>query len=938
MKKMFLTCCCLVGSMGLFAQTTACMSQPIPADTSVVVGKLPNGLTYYIKHNSYIPNRAAFHIAQKVGSIQEETNQRGLAHFLEHMAFNGTKHFPDKALINYLETIGVKMGTNLNAYTSVDETVYMITDVPTQRTSTVDSCLLILRDWSDGILLEAEAIDKERGVIEEEWRSRNSSYDRQIEQILPDMYGKDKYADCMPIGNIDVIRNFSHQTLRDYYHTWYRPDLQGIVVVGDIDVKRTEQKIKELFASAKVPDGAPARVYYPVSDYTQPVIAFTKDKEMPYVILTLLQRIPDLSPNVKQTVEGMHQSFIRFATTHMFAERLNQLVKQPNSPFGHADVYQGDFFLSQTEKSFEISAVASPDKINQAIQLLLTERRRMYQHGFTQTELDRAKAAYLASLEQDYKNRNQRKNDVYVQQCISHFLENEPLSPDDWDYKQWKVVVEQATLQQMNDWLTTHHPTNWLLWLAGTEDTQFPTKEAVLQQMAAIDSLTLEPYVEETMADALIAPQDLPTKGSIVKKQSLKNGVTQYTLSNGVKVQVKPATFKEDLVELKAMSRGGLMQLPAADVIDGRFATDLVYEAGMGPFSSTQFDKFMADKNAEIYQTIYAETEQIKGISSVKDLETLFQLVYLSFTQVKTDTLAFQAYSQRMQVFMQQLKNDPFTAFQDSVNLALYQAHPIKKRLTVADVQQLDYAKALHIYQQRFANAADFSFGVVGNVDLDAIEPLLEQYVATLPTQKDREKLAHPILAISGKKIMHFTTDMVQPKTTVYISNYKTGAVSSKQTLVYNLLDAVLDMVYTESVREEQGGTYGVSTTVSVNQLPKPAVYMAIHFETDSAKVATLLPIIYDELGKIATKGPKAEHLQKAKEYAKKTYIDQQINNGYWLNRLVDTQFYGYDSQANYLRDLEKIRAKDIQKAAKTLLNSPNLKEVVQVGVTQSPI
>ena len=925
LKRMLLALCCLVGSMSLYAT--------IPQDTTVVVGKLPNGLTYYIKHNSYIPNRAAFHIAQKVGSIQEQPEQRGLAHFLEHMAFNGTKHFPDKALINYLETIGVKFGANLNAYTSVDETVYMITDVPTDRTSTVDSCLFILRDWSDGILLESEAIDKERGVIEEEWRSRDNAMMRQIEQILPEIYGNDKYADCMPIGNIDVIRNFDHKTIRDYYHTWYRPDLQGIVVVGDIDVKRTEQKIKELFASAKVPEGAPERIYYPVSDYTQPVIAFTKDKEMPYVILTLSQRIPDLSPNVKQTVEGMHQSFIRFATTHMFAERLDQLVKQPDSPFGYVSVYQGDFFLSKAEKSFEISAVASPDKINQAIQQLLTERRRMYQHGFTQVELDRAKAAYLANLEQDYKNRNQRKNDEYVQQSISHFLENEPLSPDDWDYKQWKVVVEQATLQQMNDWLTTHHPTNWFLWLAGTEDTQFSTKEAVLQQMAAIDAMSLEPYAEEAMADALIAPQDLPTKGSIVKKQSLKNGVTQYTLSNGVKVQVKPATFKEDLVELKAMSRGGLMQLPAADVIDGRYATDLAEEAGMGPFSSTQFDKFMADKNAEIYRTIYAETEQIKGISSVKDLETLFQLVYLSFTQVKTDTLAFQAYSQRLQVFLKEVEKDPLTALTDSVNMALYQAHPIKKRLTVADVEQLDYAKALHIYQQRFANAADFSFAVVGNVDLDTIEPLLEQYVATLPAQKDREKLTHPILAISGKKTVHFTTDMVQPKTTVYICNYKAGAVSSKQTLVYKLLDAVLDMVYTESVREEQGGTYGVSTTVSVNQLPKPAVYMAIQFQTDSAKVATLLPIIYDELGKIAAQGPKAEHLQKVKEYAKKTYIDQQINNGYWLDRLVDTQFYGKDPQATYLKNLESITLADIQKAAQTLMRAKNPKQIIQVGV-----
>lgn len=932
---MLLACCCLVGSIGLFAQSIVHIQHPIPIDTSVVKGVLPNGLTYYIKHNNYIPNRAAFHIAQKVGSIQEQPEQRGLAHFLEHMAFNGTTHFPDKALINYLETIGVKFGANLNAYTSVDETVYMITDVPTDRTSTVDSCLLILRDWSDGILLESEAIDKERGVIEEEWRSRDNAVMRQIEQILPDMYGNDKYSDCMPIGNIDVIRNFSHQTIRDYYHTWYRPDLQGIVVVGDIDVKRTEQKIKELFASAKVPEGAPRRVYYPVSDYTQPVIAFTKDKEMPYVMLTLSQRIPDLSFAVKQSVKGMRQSFIRFATTRMLSERLKQLVKQPNSPLGYAGVYQGDFFVSKTEKSFEIGAVASPDKINQAIQLLLTERRRMYQHGFTQAELDRAKAAFLANLEQNYKNRNQRKNDVYVQQCIQNFLEKHPIAPDDWNYNTWQKVVEEATLAQMNDWLTTHHPTNWLLWLAGTEDTQFPTKEAVLQQMAAIDAMSLEPYAEETLADALIAPQDLPAKGSIVTKQTLKDGVTQYTLSNGVEVQVKPTTFKEDQVVLKGMSRGGLMQLPITDVINGRYATNLADEGGMGPFSSTQFDKFMADKKAEIYRTIYSETEQIYGESSVADLETLLQMFYLSFTQVKTDTLAIQTYLQRTKVFLQNEEKNPLTALVDSVNSTLFNAHPIKKRLTVADVNQVDYAKALQIYQQRFANAADFSFAVVGNVNLEAIEPLLEQYVATLPAQQEREKLNHPILAQPGQKDVNFTTAMVQPKTTVYVCNFKQGEVSSKQTLVYKLLNAILDMVYDETVREEQGGTYGVSTNISVNQLPIPAVYMDIQFQTDSTKVATLLPIIYDEWGKIATKGPKAEHLQKAKEYAKKTYIDQQINNGYWLDRLVDTQFYGYDSQASYLSDLEKITAKDIQKAAKTLLNSPNLKEVVQVGVTQ---
>jgi zinc protease len=360
-----------------------------------------------------------------------------------------------------------------------------------------------------------------------------------------------------------------------------------------------------------------------------------------------------------------------------------------------------------------------------------------------------------------------------------------------------------------------------------------------------------------------------------------------------------------------------------------------VSEAGIGPFSSAQFDKFMVDKKAEINCTIDDDAEQITGMSSVVDLETLFQLLYLSFTQVKTDTLAFQAYVQRMQMLMQSEENNPITALLDSACMAMYQAHPIKKRLTADDIKQLDYAKALQIYQQRFANAADFSFAVVGNVSLQVIEPLLEQYVASLPTQKGREKLTCPILATPGKKTVHFTTTMVHPVTTFYACNHIKGHFSNKQTLAYKLLSDILDIVYTEKLREEQGGTYSVSADIAVKQLPQPAVYMTILFRTDSAKIANLTPIVYDELAKIAAQGPRAEDLQKVKEHAKKVYADQQIANGYWLNRLVDTQFYGYDSQASYLSDLEKITAKDIQKAAKILFSSPNLKEVVQVGVSK---
>ena len=942
MKRFFCVLCCLIGSASLFAWSPKATVLPaIPNDTTVRIGQLPNGLTYYIKHNAYVPNRASFHIVQKVGSILEQPEQRGLAHFLEHMAFNGTRHFPDKELINYLEKIGVKFGANLNAYTSVDETVYMISDVPTQRVATVDSCLLILRDWSDGILLEEKAIDQERGVIEEEWRSRDNAIMRQLEQILPQLYGNDKYADCMPIGSIDVIRNFSYDAIRSYYKLWYRPDLQGIVVVGDIDVDATEQKIKTIFADAKVSKDAPQRIYYGVSDYQQPLIVSTNDKEMPYELVALSQKIPAISPEMKRSQRGMKQQLIRLLVVQMCDDRLSEIVRQPNPPFANASVQYTDFFVSQSVKSIEFDIIASSQQIPTAIQSLLQERERMYRYGFTQTELDRAKATFLTNLEQSYNNRNKRKNDVYVQQCINHFVQEQPIIPDEWGYKTWKQVVAGTSLKEVNEWLSTHDANNWVLWMAGSEDTVFPTSDSIMKQLEQIAAAEIEPYKDAQLATALIDAEDMPVKGKIIGKKQLKEGVVQYKLSNGVIVQVKPTTFKEDEIILKAMSKGGLSMLSMQDVISGRWATDLAFEGGIGPFSYIELDKFMADKKVDLKFSIAPFFEHLSGISSVKDIETLFQLLYLSFTEVKTDTLAFQTFVDRAQVFYQNLENDPTIEFVDAVDSVLYQNNPMIRRIALHDVKHIDYDKALQIYRQRFANAADFTFSMVGNINIEVLEPLLEQYVASLPTTKVREDVKRkPSLAVPENRALRFTTAMQQPKTSVLVYNRCVQKLSSKQYVVYQLLEAILGMVYTETVREEQGGTYGVSARINMSELPQSSVALGIQFETDSAKVDKLLPIIYAEWEKLSTQGPTSVHLQKAKEYAKKAYIDQQITNTYWANRLLNAQLYGRNVQAayrydvkNYLNCLEHISAKDIQRAAKTLFNSPNLKEVIQVGV-----
>lgn len=935
MKKYLLAAFLLVSSMSVCAQTLGASLYPlIPNDTTVLMGELPNGLTYYIKHNDYVPNRAAFHIAQKVGSIQEKPEQRGLAHFLEHMAFNGTRHYPGKNLIHYLETIGVKFGANLNAYTSVDETVYMITDVPTQRTTTIDSCLLILRDWSDGILLEGQAIDDERGVIEEEWRSRNSAFMRMLEAVSPQMYGTDKYADCMPIGNIEVIRNFQHDVIRDYYKTWYRPDLQGIVVVGDVDVKRTEQKIRELFADAKVPANAPKRVYYPVTPYDSIQIITSTDKEMTSGNIFLSQKIDPILPEMKQSVKGMQQTFIQEMATWMLQNRFSEILKAPNPPFAGANAYITTLFLSDKQPVFEISINAASNQLNKALTALLTERERMYRHGFTQAEYQRAKAIFLSQQEQQYNNRNQQNNRHYVQQCIHHFLDKDPIVPVEWGYTTWQQIAQTTSVQQINDWLSTHNPNNSLLWLLGDTTAVFPAADTIRAQMAQLKTDSIAPYANLALPSQLIPEQKMPAKGTIVKKRLLDNDVTAYTLSNGVRVLVKPTTFKEDEVTLFAKSQGGLSMVPKEQAMSARMATELVEVGGVGDFSAIQLEQYLAGKNVYTYTHLGQYVESFGGSSSKKDIETLFQLLYLTLNQPKQDTLAFQTYKTRYAAVLQSQDNSPMAAFQDTINATLNHQHPYISRFTLANLQQVDYQQAMQIFKERFANIADFSIALVGNVDVETIEPLLEQYIATLPASKKRESVAQkPLLEVPGQKTVRFTQPMQQPVTNVLIANGSKQCLNQRKEIAYNMLEAILDMVYVETVREEEGGTYGVGVRILAEKLPQSNAQLVISFQTDSAKVDRLLPIIYAELKKIAQEGPQASHLQKAKEYAQKAYTDRQILNSYWISRLTNTDMYGKDTEATYLSVLEKISARDIQKAAKNLLKAKHLKEVIQIGV-----
>lgn len=928
-KRIFCVLCCLVGSMVLFAAT------PIPADSAVVVGQLPNGLTYYIRHNDYIPNRASFHIAQKVGSIQETPDQRGLAHFLEHMAFNGTTHFPGNSLINYLETIGVKMDVNLNAYTRVDQTVYMIKDVPTNRVATVDSCLLILRDWSDGILLEGEAIDKERGVIEEEWRTRSNPVARMRENELPRLFPGDKYADCVPIGNIEVVRHCPYDALRAYYKTWYHPDLQGIVVVGDVDVAQTEATIKRIFSDIKMPENCPEYIYYPISAYQEPKIIASTDVEMPFPMLAYRQKITSIPDSLKGTIEGQVQDWIREMVASMLNDRLNEILREPTPPFAQLFVAYDDYLVTTRQRSIAVHVTAANEGLQVGISRVFDEMERLHRYGFTQSEFKRCKNAYISNIQNEYAQRNHVENEAYVSQYIDHFLEKYPIPSADWLYYQGIPLIDSISLDDVNDWIASWDLNDRLVWLLGSDTLQFPSNDWIKEQLRLVETKELDPYQEEELSTTLIPQEFMSPKGSIKQKKQLNNGVVWYKLSNGVNVYYKPTDYKEDEIILSAVSQGGFMQIDPSDWINARFAAPLAFVGGMGNMNASDLEKYLSDKQVSLQANIETYTENITGKSSKKDVETLFEMVYGSFHTLRASQTAFESYKQRYIAQTKNYYNNPLAIVADSIAQVEHNNHPLLRNLRVEDIEQVDYMHSMQLYKQRFANAADFTFVVVGDIDEATLEPLLETYVASLRANKKREKVKKSSpLVTPGKKKVLFTLPMQQPATIVYLHTFNPLSPSDED-LDYLLLDDILKLVYAEKIREEQGGTYGVGTYMMVDDLPSRHVVFSVTFSTDVDKVATLLPIIYQELGVLAKEGPREEDLQKVKEYLRKRYADTQNDNDYWVARIQDTQNKGKDAMATYLERLEKVSAKDIQNAARKILESPNFKEMVSVGIPQ---
>ena len=936
MKKVLLF---LFFSFSLLVSVSA-QDMTVPMDSAVRKGVLPNGLTYYLRHNEWPEKRAFFYIAQKVGSIQEEDDQRGLAHFLEHMCFNGTTNFPGDRLKKYLETIGVKFGENLNAYTSFDETVYNIDNVNVETAGAIDSCLLILHDWSHDLLLEDVEIDKERGVINEEWRSRSSAMMRMYEKALPVMYPDSKYGDRLPIGTMDIVMNFPYDALRSYYRKWYRPDLQAIVIVGDINLDEMEQKIQKVFADIQpaAPDAAKFE-YYPVPDNAESIFSINKDKEQRSNNIYFMWKTEAFPREMKDNVAYIIYNYFRGAMASMFSERISDILQKENAPFLGAGFSYGDYFVSKTKGAYSGSVTCDDNKYEQGVKALYREILRMKKYGFTASEYERYTSKYLSSLESAYLHRDKIQSGSYVEDCVRHFLDNEPLTSLEWDYTTMNQIVPATNVDMVNEMIQQipiqqDNDSNFVvaMFAADKEDNILPTKEDFMKWMAEVEVEDIEPLKEEVNNEPLIAK--MPKPGKVKKIKDDKYGAKLITLSNGIKVHVKKTDFSPNQISMMGHSWGGT-SLYSLDESDQTENIGWVSVGGWGNFSATELSKKMAGKQASIGTGVGAESETVSGGCVKKDFETMLQLAYLHFTAPRKDIEAYNSAIQRSKANMKNAELQPTTALQDTIAKVVYNNHKLALRTKPEDLDKINYDRIIELYRERFADADDFEFFIVGDCDADTIAPLLAKYLGALPTKKGSESYKIIDLKMADGIITNvFEKHQETPSALVLFLYHTPMKYNLKNALTVSMLDQVMDMMYTESVREDEGGAYGVPVRGGLSRYPQEEASIQIQLPTAPEKRAKMTEIVYQGVEKMVNEGPKAEDLQKVKEYMLRAHEEDLKKNGYWMGEMMNYVLYGEDNDAIYVDTLNSITAADIQEVARQIFRSGNR---IEVGMT-SPV
>ncbi|MBO7608939.1 MAG: insulinase family protein [Muribaculaceae bacterium] len=906
----------------------ACAAQTLPIDPDLHLGTLPNGMTYYIRHCNEPTARAECYLVHKVGSIMEEDNQRGIAHFLEHMAFNGTSHFPEQSLVSYLTASGMNYGGDINASTGFDQTIYHISNIPTTRMALLDSVLLIMSDLSGSLTLDEEAIVKEKAIIEEEWRSQSNSTVRLYEKALPLLMGNCRYADRIPIGNIDVVRNVTRDQLLEFYNKWFRPDLQALILVGDFDANALEKRVIEIFSQIPSINDAIDTIstYAPIN---KQAFVSCADAEATSTMVNVYFPFAQSPISERNTLEYLRENTYSHIVNNIINERLNNLSLKPESPIQYATCDIGDFLVNTTISSLTIGGAPKTGMAMPSLSTLLTEMRRIVEHGFTPSEVERACTSMNVVLDNALARLSNHTSSEYVAEYIDHFMNGGYIPGISWECKRIKEELAQITVSQLNEYAKKLIDFNHIrVLITGNDDATLPGEDEIRAMVSDVSSSNTAPLSDvATSTEPLL--ERMPAAGNIVSETTdSETGTTTLLLSNGIQVQLKPTTFESNEIVLNATSKGGYSVYGEQYATELRLIDHVVENSALGRWPQADLQQRLSSTPVLLVYQISDDTDDINGACHTADLETLLQLNYLYFTNVRPDTAAWQTLRSRLTSQIEQMASNSSLTFNDSIASTLYNHNPLYRPLTIDVIQNADFNKALDIYHERVSCPNNFTFTIVGSFDIDGIKPLIERYIASLPIGKEHSQTSHRITYATGDRDVVWLQPMQAPKGTIYTCLMGDMDYSLRNAILTEITGQVMQVALTAHLREELRGTYGVSASSALSRSSNKWIINA-NFETEPTRTQEMVEALAQVFDVIMSYGTTPKLLEVIKGQMLKEYETALNTNAYWLNTLRNKAL-GYDSHTSYKQIIENLTIDDLNNFITTLNPSTRLRIIMQ--------
>ncbi len=901
--------------------------QKLPVDSKVRIGKLGNGFTYYIRSNQKPEKRLEMRLVVNAGSILETDSQQGLAHFVEHMCFNGTTHFEKNDLVQYLQSIGLRFGADLNAYTSFDETVYKLT-IPSDSANLIEKGFLVMEDWAHNVTFEDTEIDKERGVIVEEWRLGRGPWQRLRDKYLPVVFKDSHYAVRLPIGKKEIIENAPHDTIRSFYKEWYRPDLMALVVVGDMDADQAEKEIREHFSNLKMPEKPKERKEYSIPDQPVTLVNVATDKEAPVSVVRIFYK-----NDVKkfETYADYLDDLKYSCLTGMLNRRLEELTEKENPPFVTSSFQYGS--LARTKDGLIGAAIVGEKGIERGLQTMLMENRRLSEYGFTKGEFDRFKMDLLKQFENSYNERDKTESKDFAEEYIRNYLQKEPIPGIEFEYEFVKNNLNSISLASINDLakeLITDKNRVIIVNAPDKEGIEVPTQEMIFTIANSVDTMKLAPYLDKFSGAHLMT--NLPASGKIISEQKIQGlDASELKLSNGATVILKPTHFKNDEILLTAFSMGGHSVYPDKDHFTAMNADGIVQECGLGNYSPSDLDKILAGKSVYVAPVITYNTEEMTGSAQTMDMESMFQLLYLNFTNPRIDEGAFNSYITKKKDLYQNLAKEPLNYFYDQYSRIKAQNNPRGDYLPKPeDWDKIDFKRAIEIYKDRFADASGFTFIIVGSFGMDTIKPFIEQYIGSLPSLKRTENYVDlGIRPPKGKKIENvFKGNDPKSRAILYFEEEKPW--NEYDAFMLDVLGDILEIKYIEKLREEMSGVYTVRVGSSLQKIPYSHSSLQITMPCAPENVDSLVNAAIGEIKKIQVSGVDEKEIIKAKETRKRELESNSKTNKFWLGAIQDA-LINRTSLATVTNEkfIDKISSQEMQRVANAYFNINEYLEVV---------